>query len=110
VRTFTDLFRILAEHDLSVPPEIAGAFRALATIEGTLTRADLARADAAPAPAPPGPDHRLPRGRTTRSQRPPPHLYAFLGYCLLVFAGILALRVRILALRVLVLIFRLDAG
>ena len=36
VRMFTDLFRIVAEHGLSVPPEIAGAFRALATIEGTL--------------------------------------------------------------------------
>ncbi len=35
---FTDLFRIVAEHGLSVPPEIAGAFRALATIEGTLTQ------------------------------------------------------------------------
>jgi len=32
VRMFTDLFRIVAEHGLSVPPEIAGAFRALATI------------------------------------------------------------------------------
>jgi ubiquinone biosynthesis protein len=38
VRMFTDLFRIIAEHELSVPPEIAGAFRALATIEGTLTQ------------------------------------------------------------------------
>jgi ubiquinone biosynthesis protein len=38
VRMFTDLFRIVAEHQLSVPPEIAGAFRALATIEGTLTQ------------------------------------------------------------------------
>jgi ubiquinone biosynthesis protein len=37
VRMFTDLFRIVAEHELSIPPEIAGAFRALATIEGTLT-------------------------------------------------------------------------
>lgn len=36
-RMFTGLFRILAEHELLVPPEIAGAFRALATIEGTLT-------------------------------------------------------------------------
>lgn len=34
---FTGPFRILAEHELSVPPEIAGAFRALATIDGTLT-------------------------------------------------------------------------
>ena len=38
VRMFADLFRIIAEHELSVPPEIAGAFRALATIEGTLTQ------------------------------------------------------------------------
>ena len=38
VRMFTDLFRIVAEHGLSVPPEIASAFRALATIEGTLTQ------------------------------------------------------------------------
>jgi len=37
-RMFTGLFRILAEHELSVPPEIAGAFRALATVEGTLTQ------------------------------------------------------------------------
>jgi ubiquinone biosynthesis protein len=37
VRMFTDLVRILADHGLSVPPDIAGAFRALATIEGTLT-------------------------------------------------------------------------
>ena len=37
-RMFTDLFRIVADHGLSVPPEIAGAFRALATIEGTLTQ------------------------------------------------------------------------
>jgi ubiquinone biosynthesis protein len=38
VQMFTGLFRIVAEHELSVPPEIAGAFRALATIEGTLTQ------------------------------------------------------------------------
>ena len=38
VRMFADLFRIIAEHELSVSPEIAGAFRALATIEGTLTQ------------------------------------------------------------------------
>ena len=37
-RMFTGLFRILAEHELSVPPEVAGAFRALATVEGTLTQ------------------------------------------------------------------------
>jgi ubiquinone biosynthesis protein len=38
VRMFGDLFRIVAEHNLSVPPEIAPAFRALGTIEGTLTQ------------------------------------------------------------------------
>lgn len=37
VRMFTELVRILAGHGLSVPPDVAGAFRALATIEGTLT-------------------------------------------------------------------------
>jgi ubiquinone biosynthesis protein len=38
VRMFTDLFRIVAEHGLSVPPEVAAVFRALATLEGTLGR------------------------------------------------------------------------
>ncbi len=37
VTMFTDLFRIVSEHGLSVPPEIAAVFRALATMEGTLT-------------------------------------------------------------------------
>ena len=37
VRMFTDLFRIIADHGLAVPPEIAAVFRALATMEGTLT-------------------------------------------------------------------------
>ena len=36
VTMFTDLFRIVSEHGLAVPPEIAGVFRALATMEGTL--------------------------------------------------------------------------
>jgi ubiquinone biosynthesis protein len=36
VQTFTDLFRIMVEHTLSIPPEIAAVFRALATLEGTL--------------------------------------------------------------------------
>jgi ubiquinone biosynthesis protein len=40
VRMFGDLFRILAQHDLAVPPEIAAVFRALATLEGTLSRLD----------------------------------------------------------------------
>jgi ubiquinone biosynthesis protein len=38
VRMFTDLFRIVAEHGLAIPPEIAAVFRALATMEGTLTQ------------------------------------------------------------------------
>ena len=33
---FVGLFRIVAEHGLAVPPEIAAVFRALATAEGTL--------------------------------------------------------------------------
>ena len=37
VTMFTDLFRIVSEHGLAVPPEIAAVFRALATMEGTLT-------------------------------------------------------------------------
>ena len=38
VRMFTGLFRIVADHGLAVPPEIAAVFRALATMEGTLTQ------------------------------------------------------------------------
>jgi ubiquinone biosynthesis protein len=38
VRMFTDLFRIVADHGLAVPPEIAKMFRALGTMEGTLTQ------------------------------------------------------------------------
>ena len=38
VRMFTDLFRIVADYGLAVPPEIAAAFRALATMEGSLTQ------------------------------------------------------------------------
>ena len=37
-RMFTHLFRIVADYGLAVPPEIATAFRALATMEGTLTQ------------------------------------------------------------------------
>ncbi|GAB3725390.1 AarF/UbiB family protein [Amycolatopsis oliviviridis] len=33
---FTDLFRVIADFRLSVPPPIAAVFRALATLEGTL--------------------------------------------------------------------------
>ncbi len=35
---FTDLFRLVADYGLAVPPEIATVFRALATMEGTLTQ------------------------------------------------------------------------
>ncbi len=38
VTMFTALFRIVSEHGLAVPPEIAAVFRALATMEGTLTQ------------------------------------------------------------------------
>lgn len=37
-RMFADLLRVVAEHGLAVPPEIAAVFRALATLEGTLTQ------------------------------------------------------------------------
>jgi ubiquinone biosynthesis protein len=35
---FTDLFRLVASYDLTVPPEVAAVFRALATLEATLTQ------------------------------------------------------------------------
>jgi ubiquinone biosynthesis protein len=38
VRMFTDLFRIVAEYGLSVPPEVAAVFRSLATLEGALAQ------------------------------------------------------------------------
>jgi ubiquinone biosynthesis protein len=38
VRMFTDLFRIVSDYGLAVPPEIAAVFRALATMEGALTQ------------------------------------------------------------------------
>jgi ubiquinone biosynthesis protein len=38
IRMFGDLFRVVADHGLAVPPEIAAVFRTLATAEGTLTR------------------------------------------------------------------------
>ena len=38
VAMFSDLFRIVAAHDLGVRPEVAAVFRALGTLEGTLTR------------------------------------------------------------------------
>lgn len=34
---FGQLFRVVANHRLSIPPEVAAVFRALATVEGTLT-------------------------------------------------------------------------
>jgi ubiquinone biosynthesis protein len=37
-RMFTRLFRIVADYQLAVPPEIATVLRALATMEGTLTQ------------------------------------------------------------------------
>jgi predicted unusual protein kinase regulating ubiquinone biosynthesis (AarF/ABC1/UbiB family) len=37
VAMFGDLFRIVSAYGLSVPPEVAAVFRALATLEGTLT-------------------------------------------------------------------------
>ncbi|MBV9204253.1 MAG: AarF/ABC1/UbiB kinase family protein [Actinobacteria bacterium] len=40
MRMFTDLFRIVADYGLAIPPEIAAVFRALATMEGTLTQLD----------------------------------------------------------------------
>ncbi|KAB2342214.1 AarF/ABC1/UbiB kinase family protein [Actinomadura rudentiformis] len=40
VDMFTELFRLMAAFRLAVHPEIAAVFRALATIEGTLTRLD----------------------------------------------------------------------
>ncbi|WP_432588265.1 AarF/UbiB family protein [Streptomyces sp. HD1123-B1] len=37
VQVFADLFRLVAGYGLAVPPEAAAVFRALATLEGTLT-------------------------------------------------------------------------
>ena len=34
---FTDLFRIVSDHGLAIPPEIAAVFRSLATVEGTIS-------------------------------------------------------------------------
>jgi ubiquinone biosynthesis protein len=36
-RMFTDLFRIVAAHRLAIPPEVAAVFRAIGTLEGTLS-------------------------------------------------------------------------
>ncbi|HEX6336004.1 MAG TPA: AarF/UbiB family protein [Jiangellaceae bacterium] len=37
VKLFTDLLLLVTRHGVAVPPEVAAVFRALATIEGTLT-------------------------------------------------------------------------
>jgi ubiquinone biosynthesis protein len=37
VRMFGDLFRVVADHGLAIPPEVAAVFRTLGTAEGTLT-------------------------------------------------------------------------
>ncbi|CAM3090366.1 putative protein kinase UbiB [Arthrobacter ulcerisalmonis] len=37
LKAINELIRILARFDLAIPPALAGAFRAIATIEGTLT-------------------------------------------------------------------------
>jgi ubiquinone biosynthesis protein len=37
VEMFGDLFRIVADHGLAIPPEVAAVFRTLGTAEGTLT-------------------------------------------------------------------------
>ncbi|MFF5128709.1 ABC1 kinase family protein [Streptomyces syringium] len=38
VKVFVDLFQLVSLHGLGIPPEVAAVFRALATLEGTLTR------------------------------------------------------------------------
>jgi len=38
MRMFGDLFLIVADYQLAVPPEIAAVFRAMATVEGSLTQ------------------------------------------------------------------------
>ncbi len=37
IEMFTDLFRLVSGYGLAIPPEVAGVFRSLATLEGTLT-------------------------------------------------------------------------
>ncbi len=37
IAMFVDLFRLVSDHGLAVPPEVAAVFRALGTLEGTLT-------------------------------------------------------------------------
>jgi len=38
---FTDLFRLVADHGLAVPPEVAAVFRSMATLEGVVRCAVL---------------------------------------------------------------------
>lgn len=38
VEMFTDMFRMVSQHGVSVPAELAAVFRALATVEGTLAQ------------------------------------------------------------------------
>ncbi len=38
IEMFTDLFRLVSGYGLAIPPEIAGVFRSLATLEGTLAQ------------------------------------------------------------------------
>ena len=78
-RMFTHLFRIVADYRLAVPPEIATAFRALATMEGTLTQLAVLMIGIHGGPA---------LSKTVS-------LYSFFGYCLLVIAAILAVRVLV---------------
>lgn len=40
VELFADLFRLVPEHGLTVPPDVAAVFRCLVTLEGTLTQLD----------------------------------------------------------------------
>ena len=40
VAMFTDLFRLVARYGLTIPPDVAGVFRALATLDGTLRGID----------------------------------------------------------------------
>ena len=40
VSMFTELFGLVAEHGLTIPPEAGAVFRALATLEGTLAQLD----------------------------------------------------------------------
>jgi ubiquinone biosynthesis protein len=37
---FTDLFQLVSDYGLTIPPEVAAVFRALATLEGTLAQLD----------------------------------------------------------------------